>query len=155
MRRTIAIVETQRKEGGGIKRRMRRRRRLRIGLYRLLHLSSTYAHSQRTSIGSLVNPSLLLQVAGKKSSVNETRFSSAFLTFVEWIVGVGLQEQVLESDHDGVQVEDWFPIFSENIEADVSFQIEIRVVDLRHTIVSFDWPVMGGERGGDVLWEYI
>jgi hypothetical protein len=52
------------------------------------------------------------------------------LTFVQRIVCVRLQEKILNTDHDCVEVEYRFPIFSQNVEADVSRQIQIGVVDL-------------------------
>jgi hypothetical protein len=51
-------------------------------------------------------------------------------TFVERIIGVGFEEEVLESNHDGVEVQYGFPVFTKDVETDVSFEVEVRVVDL-------------------------
>ena len=42
------------------------------------------------------------------------------LTLVQGVVGVRLQEEVLKADHDGVEVENGFPILSEDVQADIS-----------------------------------
>ena len=52
-------------------------------------------------------------------------------TFVQRVVGVRLKEEVLEADHDGVEVQDGLPVFAEDVEADVPFEVEVGVVDLR------------------------
>jgi hypothetical protein len=52
-------------------------------------------------------------------------------TLVQRIIGVGLEEEVLKSDHDGVQVEDGLPVFTQDVEADVALEVEVGVVDLR------------------------
>jgi hypothetical protein len=39
--------------------------------------------------------------------------------FVQRVVRVWLQEEVLQANHDRVQVEDGFPVFSKNVETDV------------------------------------
>lgn len=51
-------------------------------------------------------------------------------TLVQWIVGVRLQEEILHSDQHGVQVKDWFPVLTENVQANVSFEIYVRMIDL-------------------------
>lgn len=51
-------------------------------------------------------------------------------TLVEGVVGVRFEEEVLQPDHDGVQIEDGFPVFAEDVEADVAFEVEVRVVHL-------------------------
>jgi len=52
-------------------------------------------------------------------------------TLVERVVGVGLEEQVLEADHDGVEVQDGLPVLAQDVEANVALEVEVRVVDLR------------------------
>ena len=51
-------------------------------------------------------------------------------TFVQGIVGVWFKEEVLQSDHDGVQVQNWLPVFSEDVQADVALKINVWVVNL-------------------------
>lgn len=51
-------------------------------------------------------------------------------TLVERIVRIRLQEEVLQPHHDGVKIKNRFPIFSEDIEAYIAFEIDIRMVDL-------------------------
>ena len=36
----------------------------------------------------------------------------------------------LHANNDGIEIEDWFPIFSEDVQTDIAFQIDVRVVDL-------------------------
>lgn len=55
---------------------------------------------------------------------------SRLQTFVEWIIGIRLQEEILQSDHDGVEVENRLPVFSQNVQAHVSLEINVGVVDL-------------------------
>ena len=51
-------------------------------------------------------------------------------TLVQWIICVGLEEEVLEANHYRVEVEDGLPVLSENVEAHVSLEVDVRVVDL-------------------------
>ena len=37
----------------------------------------------------------------------------------------------MQSDHDGVKVENWLPVFPEDVQADVALKVDIGVVDLR------------------------
>ena len=55
----------------------------------------------------------------------------AELTLVEGVVGVRLEEQVLQADHHSVQVQDWLPVLAKNVQTDVSIEVEVGVVDLR------------------------
>jgi hypothetical protein len=36
----------------------------------------------------------------------------------------------LKANHDGVEIEDRLPIFSQDVETNVAFKVNIRVVDL-------------------------
>ena len=49
---------------------------------------------------------------------------------VEWIVGVGLVKEVDEAVDDGVDVEDGLPVLPEDIEADLTLEVDVGVVDL-------------------------
>ena len=51
-------------------------------------------------------------------------------TFVERVVCVRLEEEILEADHYGVEVEDGLPVLSEDVKADVPFEVDVWVVDL-------------------------
>lgn len=51
-------------------------------------------------------------------------------TFVQWIVRIWLKEQILQADHDRVEVEDGLPVLSENVQAHISLEVDIRVVYL-------------------------
>lgn len=51
-------------------------------------------------------------------------------TLVERIVSIRLEEQVLQPDHDRVEIEDGLPVLAKNVEADVAFEVDVRVVDL-------------------------
>jgi hypothetical protein len=51
-------------------------------------------------------------------------------TLVQWIVRVRLQEQVLEADHNRVEVEHWFPVFTEDVQAYVALEVYVGVVNL-------------------------
>lgn len=59
---------------------------------------------------------------------------------VEGVVGVGLQEQVLEAVDDGVNGQDRFPVFAQNVETHVAIQIDVGVVDCVQTL-HFRWRV--------------
>ena len=47
---------------------------------------------------------------------------------VERILWVGLQEEVLEAIHDGVDCEYRFPVLSQDIETNVAIQVNVRMV---------------------------
>ena len=51
-------------------------------------------------------------------------------TLVQRIIGIRLEEEVLQPDHDGVQVEHRLPVFSQDVQADVPIEVNIRMVDL-------------------------
>jgi hypothetical protein len=51
-------------------------------------------------------------------------------TLVQWIVRVRLQEQVLEADHNRVEVKHWFPVFTEDVQAYVALEVYVGVVNL-------------------------
>jgi len=40
--------------------------------------------------------------------------------FVQWIVRVRLEEQILQSNHDRIQVKDWLPVLTQNVQANIS-----------------------------------
>lgn len=42
------------------------------------------------------------------------------LTFVQRIICVGFEEEILDSDHDCVEVENGLPVLAKNVETDVS-----------------------------------
>lgn len=54
------------------------------------------------------------------------------LTLVQWIISVRLQEEILQTNHDRIEVQHWLPVFSQDVETDVSFEVHVRVVDLHH-----------------------
>jgi hypothetical protein len=64
---------------------------------------------------------------GEKGNENETKRKR---TLVERVIGVRFEEQVLQSDHDGVEVENGFPVFAKDVQAHVALEVEVRVVDL-------------------------
>lgn len=51
-------------------------------------------------------------------------------TFVEWIIGIRLEEQVLQTNHDRVEIKDRFPVLTKDIETHVAIQVDVRVIDL-------------------------
>ena len=53
---------------------------------------------------------------------------------VEWIVGVGLVKEVDEAIDDGVDVEDGLPVLPEDIEADLTLEVDVGVVDARFAV---------------------
>jgi len=56
-------------------------------------------------------------------------------------VGFWFEEQVLQPDHDRVEVEHGFPVLSQDVEADVALEVDVRVVDLWN---AFDlWRFVG------------
>lgn len=50
--------------------------------------------------------------------------------FVEWIIGIRLEEQVLQTNHDRVEIKDRFPVLTKDIETHVAIQVDVRVIDL-------------------------
>lgn len=62
----------------------------------------------------------------KETPIGLQDFSSLF---VEWVFRIGFQKQVLQSIHNGVDCKDRFPIFAQDVETDVAFQIDVRVID--------------------------
>lgn len=57
-------------------------------------------------------------------------------TLVQRIVRIGFEEEVLQADHYRVEVEYGLPVFSKNVQADISLQVDIRVVDLESTRIA-------------------
>ena len=53
---------------------------------------------------------------------------------VERVVRVGLDEQEHESENDGIDAEHGSPVVTQDIEADISLQVNVRVVDLGLTL---------------------
>lgn len=53
---------------------------------------------------------------------------------VEWIVGVGLVKEVDEAVDDGVDVEDGLPVLPEDVEADLTLEVDVGVVDARFAV---------------------
>lgn len=56
--------------------------------------------------------------------------SAAKHTFIERIVCVGLEEEVLEANHHRVEVQHGFPVFTKYIEANIAFQVDIWMINL-------------------------
>jgi len=42
------------------------------------------------------------------------------LTFVQRIICVGFEEEILDSDHDCVEVENGLPVLAKNVETDIA-----------------------------------
>ena len=53
---------------------------------------------------------------------------------VKRIFRVGLEEEVLQSVNDGIDGQNRLPILAEDVQANVSFEINVWVVDLRLTL---------------------
>lgn len=51
-------------------------------------------------------------------------------TLVQRIVRIGLEEKVLKADHDRVEIEHRLPVFAKDVEANVTVQIDVWVIDL-------------------------
>ena len=51
-------------------------------------------------------------------------------TFVQRIVCVWLQEEVLQADHDRVEVQNWLPVLTEDVQANVALQINVWMINL-------------------------
>lgn len=49
---------------------------------------------------------------------------------VERIAGVRFEKEKLQSDNNGVEVEHRFPVFAQNVQADVALEVDVGVVDL-------------------------
>jgi hypothetical protein len=51
-------------------------------------------------------------------------------TFVKRVVRVRLQEQILQADHHGVEVQDRFPVLTKDVQTDIALQVDVWVVYL-------------------------
>lgn len=49
---------------------------------------------------------------------------------VQRVIGIGLQEQVLQAVHDRVDGQHGLPVLPQDVQADVALQIDVRVIDL-------------------------
>ena len=49
---------------------------------------------------------------------------------VQGIAGVGLEEEELQANDDGVEIEDGLPVLAQDVEADVAVEVDVGVVDL-------------------------
>lgn len=48
---------------------------------------------------------------------------------VQWVLGVGLQEEILQAINYGVYRKDWLPVLSEDVEADVALEVNIGMIN--------------------------
>lgn len=54
---------------------------------------------------------------------------------------IRFREEMIEAIDNGVNVQHRFPVFSKDVQADISFQVNIRMINLR---LAFDlWSFMG------------
>jgi hypothetical protein len=65
-------------------------------------------------------------------------------TLVQRVVGVGLEEEVLQADHDGVEVEHGLPVLAQDVEAHVALEIDIGMVDLARATSALPWRETSG-----------
>lgn len=79
----------------------------------------------------------------------EARRRREALTLVERVIGVGLEEEVLQPDHDGVEVQDGLPVLAEDVEADVPVEVQVRVVGLSAPSKPSPVSAAGEEEGGE------
>jgi hypothetical protein len=49
---------------------------------------------------------------------------------VERVAGVGLEEQELQADNDGIQIQHGLPVFAQNVQAHVALEVNVGVIDL-------------------------
>lgn len=49
---------------------------------------------------------------------------------VQRVAGVGLEEEELQADDDGIEVQHGLPVFAQDVEADVALEVDVGVVDL-------------------------
>lgn len=52
------------------------------------------------------------------------------LTLIERVVCVRLEEEVLQSHHDRVEVQHWLPVLAKDVQAHVALEVDIWMVDL-------------------------
>lgn len=48
---------------------------------------------------------------------------------VQWVLGVGLQEEILQAINYGVYRKDWLPVLSEDVEADVALEVNVGMIN--------------------------
>lgn len=61
---------------------------------------------------------------------------------VQRVAGVGLEEEELQADDDGVEVENGLPVFAQDVEADIALEVDVGVVDL---LFALDFRRLVGE----------
>jgi len=49
--------------------------------------------------------------------------------FVQRIIRVRLKKKVLQSDHNRVEIENWFPIFSKDVQAYIALKVDIWMIN--------------------------
>ena len=68
-------------------------------------------------------------------------------TLVQGIVCIGLEEKVLKADHYRVEIEHRLPVFAKDVEANVTVQIDVWVIDLsvsdQDTQISANYTIRG------------
>ena len=77
----------------------------------------------------------------------------ACVTFVQRIIGVRLQEEILNPDHDSVEIENGLPVFSQDIQAHISRKIQVGMVNL-HNLGQRESGRCAGDTGNVVMGEY-
>lgn len=72
-----------------------------------------------------------LSVGAQSHGAETHRAPMPMLTLVQRVVRIGLKKEVLQPDHDRVEIQDGLPVLSQDIEAHIPVVVEIGVVDLK------------------------
>jgi hypothetical protein len=48
---------------------------------------------------------------------------------IQWVIWIWLIKQIDEAVNYGIDIQNWFPVFTENVEANISFKVYVWVID--------------------------
>ena len=83
------------------------------------------------SVLELATAQSLFDLIGEAAEVVPHEFGRLM---VDWVVRVGLDEQEHQSENDVIYAEPRFPVVFQDVEADISLQVDVRVVDLGNAL---------------------
>ena len=84
---------------------------------------------RRSAVRDTSHPGLsLISSMGTLKEKTHLKLVGGFL--VEGVVGIGFEEEVLQSVDDGVDRQDGLPVLAEDVQTDVALQVDVRMVNL-------------------------
>jgi|AntRauTorckE5430_2_1112549.scaffolds.fasta_scaffold01590_4 hypothetical protein len=70
---------------------------------------------------------------------------------IQGIIGIWLVKKINQSVNDSINVQNWFPVFTKDIEAYITLKVYVWVVDL--VLASYLWRIVGLCNGCDDDWK--